>query len=127
MTQTVPIIWHDLIADPNDLPEADGYYWCIEKNRYTDEICFFSYASDDSVLGYVKRGRVWTFEWDDGYGVYGGLGCRESYGTKRNLDITEEEDPRLHSIITEAYFDEFIVIAWAKIPEEWPGRKEYEK
>ena len=126
MTQTVPIIWHDLIADPNDLPEKDGCYWCVEKNRYTDEICFFSYESDDSVFEYVKRGRVWTFSWDDDYGDYGGSSCHESYGIERNLAIIEEEDPWLHSVI-EDYSDEFVVIAWAEIPEEWPGRKENKK
>ena len=126
MIHEVKILWHDLIENPKDLPKENGSYWCVVKNRYTDEVCWFSYLPEYE-YGYNSKYRVWSFSWDDGYGAYGGSGCYESIGIERNLDIPEEEDEWMYGLITEDFSDEFVVIAWAEIPEDWPRRKEIEQ
>lgn len=102
------IIWHDLIEDPNDLPEKSGYTSIcasvLEMNLVTGEI-EPSYEGD---LWWNQEDKMWESTWDE-YGDYGGTSYVRSYGIE---PVYHPDSDRRD----EAYSDDYAVVAWCEGP-----------
>ena len=111
MIHPVTIEWHDLIEDPTDLPtKGDGYFFTL-MNVNTGEFDGGTTNYDQCYGSYNTIKRLWYFVYDDGYGGYGGEAWDENYKTPAIEEVKNCVDK------------DWVVVAWAEVPEQYIPQK----
>ena len=102
---TVTVAWHDLMEDPNDLPENPHHIqYVITRNKETGELGHFFGFSDYDIAEYDPQYRIWKAE--QGEGDYYEVVWLESYG--QEYDSNDDIDCNLE------------VVAWSYGPDATP-------
>ena len=100
-TSTVTVEWHDLMEDPNDLPENPNCnQYCIIRNKITGELGAFWGFSEYDMFQYDPQCRIWSAE--EGEGDYYHILWYQSYGQEYKSDDDFDTD--------------FEVVAWSYGP-----------
>ncbi len=111
MTHSIPIVWHDLLEDPKDLPKTCGYYYIRLLYPYAEELCGNDGIADWSMMLYYPDGQAWMCRSDD-FDIRPLDVDPIIYGSP-NTPVNKMWMRSLH--LSNCYSDECVVFAWAEI------------
>lgn len=111
MIHSVTIEWHNLIEDPTDLPTKDDGYFVAFMNINSGKFDGGTMDYDRSWASYDATKKLWEVTYEDGYGEYVGEKWYENYKTPAIEEVRNGVDK------------EWVVAAWAEVPEQYIPQK----